>query len=90
MSKASSLSHEAMRKAEVRLVTGSMALREELAVENGVLASHGMGVTELNVTSAKLQLIHTPTTDATLALTIYTPESTPGSSTHVRMANNPS
>lgn len=37
MSKASSLSHGAMRKAAVRLVTGSTVLREEAAVKKDVL-----------------------------------------------------
>ena len=71
----------------MRLVTGSTVLHEEAGVESGVLVPHaGMGVqliTNLKVTSAKLHLIHTPMADATLALTVHTPESTPSSSTHV-------
>ena len=94
MSEASPLSYEAMRKAAVMLVTGSTVLHEEAGVESGVLVPHtGMGVqliTNLKVTSAKLRLIRTPMADATLALTVHTPESTPSSSTHVGMADGSS
>ena len=76
----------------MRLSTGSTVLHEEAGVESGVLVPHAdMGVQLITkVTSAKLRLIHTPTADATLALTVHTPESTPGSSTHVGMADGSS